>query len=98
MIRITVLKTLLLQDLIEEYCEEKIGPCPVFNEGDQIVLEDINETPSGFCSWAWADIQRDIALLDYGGIPRPLLKKRDSIISCCCEGIRPVFFLIERIE
>lgn len=97
MFKITVLKTLLFEDLIDEYCEETISSCPVFSVGDEIMLDDILETPKGFCSWAWADIQRDIAMLDYGAIPRPELKKRDSIISCCCEGLRPVIFRIERL-
>lgn len=87
-----------MKDLVDEYCASDIEPCPVFKEGDQIILDNINETPQGFCSWAWADIQREIALLDYGGIPRPELKKRDSEICCCCEGLRPVFFLIEYFD
>lgn len=98
LIRITVLKTLVFEDLIKEYCAiEQLPKCPIFYENQVFELSDISYPPHGFCSWAWADIQRDVAMLDFNGIPQPRMKKSDSIISCCCEGIRPVVFLIEKL-
>jgi len=52
--------------------------------------------PPDFCSWAWADIQRDVAHLALGG-DFPWMKQRGTMITCCTDGLRPVVFRLERI-
>jgi len=52
--------------------------------------------PPSFCSWAWADIQRDVAHLAIGG-DFPWIKQRGIMITCCTDGLRPVVFKLERI-
>jgi len=52
---------------------------------------------TGLCSWAFADIQRDITLLRLGG-NFPWMKEKGTILSCCTDGVRPVTFKLERID
>jgi len=66
-------------------------------EGREFIVDDSYECPSGFCPWAYADIQRDIVTLLHGG-NFPWMKKEGELLSCCTDGIRPVIFFLERIE
>ncbi|MFA9437964.1 MAG: TIGR04076 family protein, partial [Candidatus Bathyarchaeota archaeon] len=76
---------------------EAMGKCDYFTDG-QVIMVDFNlNQPEGFCSWAWADIQRDIAHLALGGDFR-WINKPGSMVSCCTDGLRPVVFKLERIE
>ncbi len=101
--RITVLQRTLNRELIKEYLSEeyqKIGPCEVFSDGQQFVLEgpaEMATVPEGFCAWAWADIRHDILRIASGG-EIPGLKQRGTAIAACTDWSRPVFFFIERIE
>jgi uncharacterized repeat protein (TIGR04076 family) len=52
--------------------------------------------PPSFCSWAWGDIQRDVAHLAMGG-DFPWMRQRGTMITCCTDGLRPVVFKLERI-
>ena len=100
-IQITVVKTEFYPDLaqyVDESVEGEFGSCPVFNVGQSFIVHDAGEIPKDFCAWAWADIQRDIAILLFGGQPQPIMKNRYSMFCCCDEGIRPVIFKIERID
>jgi uncharacterized repeat protein (TIGR04076 family) len=51
--------------------------------------------PEGFCSWAWADIQKYVMTLVRGGYF--LGVREGTYFTCCNDWFRPVFFLIERI-
>jgi uncharacterized repeat protein (TIGR04076 family) len=101
--RITVLQRTLNRGLIEEYLSEEyqeIGPCEVFSDGQQFVLEGFEEiaaVPEGFCAWAWADIRHDILRVASGG-ETPGLKQPGISIAGCTDWFRPVLFKIERIE
>ena len=67
--RITVLKRTINQDLIDEYLDDEyksIGPCDVFRDGQEIVIEDYSVVPEGFCASAWADIRKDILTVAMG--------------------------------
>lgn len=100
-VKVTVMKTEFYPDLVEEVntdVEEEFGPCEFFKEGQEFVISSIDQIPEGFCAWAWADIERDIALILFGGRPQPVLKNPHSMYSCCDEGLRPVVFKIERVE
>jgi uncharacterized repeat protein (TIGR04076 family) len=52
--------------------------------------------PEGFCSWAWADVQKYVLTLARGG--NFLGVKPGRFITCCTDGFRPVVFQLERIE
>jgi uncharacterized repeat protein (TIGR04076 family) len=97
MVKITVLKKLLLNELVKLYAKQEISECDLFSTGDEFVINSIDYIPEGFCSWAWADIQRDIAMIEFNATPEPQLKNINSIVSCCTEGLRPVIFKIEKL-
>jgi len=94
-VRITVLKKLKTGDVLERYGKGVEEGCPLFKVGDEFMVEDLNK-PEGFCSWAWADIQRDVTALALGG-NFPWIKDEGTMISCCTDGLRPVIFKLERI-
>ena len=95
-LKITVLKKEIYQDLADEYAADKAFPvCPRFEVGQEFILDSHN-CPEGFCSWAWADLQRDVVAV-YNGASFPWIKEKGMIISACTDGLRPVIFKIEKI-
>ena len=67
-VKITVLKKLLLDDIVETYAgRNAISMCGKFEEGD-VFITDGRAVPEGFCTWAWADIFKDIIFVrnNYG--------------------------------
>ena len=100
-VRITVVKTEFYPEFVKDVdtsIEGEFGPCPFFKVGQVFIAENIDHIPKGFCSWAWADIERDVAMILFGAVPSPVLKNKHSMYSSCDEGLRPVVFRIERIE
>ena len=98
--RITVLKTTVNRDLMDEYLEDAYrdaGPCECFSEGQEIVIEDHSAVPEGFCPSAWADIRKDILTVALGG-NMPGIKEPGTVIAGCTDWFRPVIFKIERID
>ena len=94
-LRITVLKRMHFPDLQEEYAKEgSFNICSAFEEGQ--TFETTEGMPEGFCSWAWADIQRDVTMLRLGGA-RDWLKQPGTWLSACTDGMKPVIFLLERL-
>jgi len=99
--KITVLKKIFNKELVDEYCslelpEQCLG-CPHFSVGEEYEVENHNEVPCGFCSWAWADIQKDVTTVMFDG-SFPWIKQQGVSIACCTDGLMPVVFKIERIE
>ena len=100
--KITVVKRLNVKDLYgdnppAEYDEDRItAACNRFEDGQEFIVDNHN-CPPGFCNWAYADIQRDLVHILYGGY-FPWMKEKDVGIACCTDGLRPVIFKIERIE
>lgn len=95
-VKITVAKRISNQDLIAEYGKGMEPLCEAVKEGEEFISEDF-AMPAGFCPWAWADIQRDVAILATGGT-FPWVNQDGVGISCCTDGFRPVVFVLERIE
>jgi uncharacterized repeat protein (TIGR04076 family) len=96
-VRITVLKVETNPDLIEKYSVFGKEPykCNRFEEG-QVFVTKSGRVPEGFCSWAWADIQRDVEILAFGA-NYPSTKEKGTVIVCCTDAYRPVTFKLERI-
>ena len=95
--RITVVKRSLNEDLIQTYFPEHVGKlpsCPVFKDGQVFETKGIFPSkPEGFCDWAWADIQRNVAMACMGAdMPS------GCQFTCCSDGLRPVTFRIEAVE
>lgn len=95
---ITVVKKALFEDIAESVLDTPAQECTEFEVGDKFIISDFYKVPSNFCPWAWADIQRDIAMILYGATPEPKLKNPNSIMSCCTCGLHPVVYKIELIE
>jgi uncharacterized repeat protein (TIGR04076 family) len=98
--RITVAKKLVVDDLVQEWADEEVkkkgfGVCDAFELGQQYILERPNQ-PEGFCSWAWADIHKDVIAI-MGGASFHWIKKEGVSVACCSDGFRPVVFVIERV-
>lgn len=99
--KITVLKRALFQDIAEEYVElerkKNYGPCEIFKEGQEFIVDFYKGPPEGFCSWAWDDIYKTLVGFEAGGDFSMWYKDKKTIISCCTDGVRPVIFKIEKI-
>jgi len=99
--RITVVKRFANNNLIREYATggenpERQAPCSFCHEGQEFISESMTK-PEGFCSWAWADIQRDVIWVCQGGV-QAQHKTPGTAIASCTDGLNPVVFHIERIE
>ncbi len=98
-VKITVVKKVNNKDLFgnQPPLESTGTPeCDRLQLGQEFISER-GACPSGFCSWAFADIQRDIIHLQFGG-NFPWMKKEGTVLSCCTDGARPVIFKLERID
>jgi len=96
-IKITVVAKLKPGDVFDELAAEDVDAVCEAVEMDKTYLSKDLKMPDGFCSWAWADIQRDVAHLALGGDFR-WINKPGSMVSCCTDGLRPVVFKLERVE
>lgn len=95
-VKITVLKKLSTGEIFDEYAVKGAdSSCPLVNLGEEYVSKNM-AMPAGFCGWAWADIQRDVAHLAMGG-DFPWIREKGKMISCCTDGLRPVIFKLERL-
>ncbi len=95
-VRITVLKKVKTGEVFDKYAAGSMTPeCTLMKEGKDYISKGM-AMPEGFCSWAWADIQRDVIHLSLGG-EFPWVKEQGKMVSCCTDGLRPVVFLLERI-
>ena len=96
-LKITVVKRDFYKDLADEYAADKnIGVCEAVKDGQVYILEGLDK-PEDFCSWAWADLQRDVVAIQFGA-NYPWIKQPNTVISCCTDGLRPVVFKLELIE
>jgi len=100
-LKITVVKREVCTGLIRRYKmngddERHHVPCGKFADGQTFVVEPC-EKPDGFCSWAWADIQRHAVWVALHG-RQPGHKQPGTAIACCTDGLYPVFFRLELID
>ena len=91
-VKITVLKTMLLEDLAKEYGVEGLTTCPFLKEG-QVFYADYAR-PEGFCDEAWKAIHNYALVLTSGG----KVFGQSRCIACCNDGARPVVFMLECVE
>jgi uncharacterized repeat protein (TIGR04076 family) len=98
--RITVVKRTINQELIDQYLADtrrEFGRCQVYEDGQEFIVHDFPLKPDDFCDWAWADIQRDVVTVMFGG-SYPWLREPRTAITCCTDGLRPVVFKVEMID
>lgn len=70
----------------------------MMKEGDVFITGEQNDKPAGFCVWAWDDIFKLITTLSCGGDLPGWMKESGTAVTNCSDGLRPVFFKLERIE
>lgn len=99
-VKITVMKRLDNKELFGDNPPLNftgIQACEKFTDGQEFIAKE-GAVPEGFpCSWAYADIQRDLIHLRLGG-DYPWFKEKGSILASCTDGARPVIFKLERVE
>lgn len=98
-VKITVVKKVSNEEMFGDNPPVDFNSTPECNRlelGQEFISED-GKCPEGFCSWAFADIQRDITHLRFGG-DFPWIEERGTVLSCCTDGVRPVVFKLQRIE
>ena len=99
--KITVVKRLSCKELYGDNPPAEIESgmitpqCHALKDGQEFFFEF--DCPEGFCSWAFADIQRDIMAVTFGA-DYPWIKEKNVAITCCTDGLRPVIFRVERVE
>ena len=100
-VKITVLKRVTPEyifdgDVPTSPSGKKYTICTAFKDGQEFIAKG-TRCPEGFCGYAWKDIYSDLRVLAQGGDHEPWVEA-PKMISCCTDGIRPVSFILERIE
>lgn len=100
-IKITVIKRFKPEDVFGKvgYTTpngKKVTECTAFEDGQEFIIENLKK-PDGFCGWAWRDVYKDVAVLNFGGNFKNWAKEGLQH-TCCTDGVRPVVFKLERIE
>ena len=74
-------------------------PYPVchIDEKSVWIVEKDGKMPEGFCSWAWRDLYKDLAVLRYGGNFEDWVNP-PFMYTSCSDGVRPVSFKLEILE
>ena len=70
--------------------------CPRFHVGDVYITKGFMMPEKWPCSWAWHDIFKEVLHLALGG--DFFVESGNFIYACCTDGMRPVFYKIEREE
>ena len=97
-VKITVMKKLGTKELWGDNAPKSSADdvCPRFQVGDVYVSEGPTMPKGWTCSWAWHDIFKEVLHLGLGG--EFFVEPGNVIYACCTDGMRPVFFKIERDE
>ena len=98
-VKITVLKTTLDKELAAEYGAEGLKACPMLKEG-QVFYAGLGK-PEGFCDGAWRTIHPYVFALANGAKHfyfNDWVRQPGVAITCCNDGLRPVFFKLEATD
>jgi uncharacterized repeat protein (TIGR04076 family) len=88
--RITVLKKTFNEDLYRQFPCGGAHECGILEAGQTFVTENRWSPPDGLCTWAWSEMRPVIQAIHGGS---EVVK-----IACCTDGLRPVFFKLERVD
>ena len=95
-VKITVAKKLGIKELWGDEAPVSGAEdlCPRFQVGEVYMTEGLSMPKNWPCSWAWHDIFKEVLHLGLGG--EFFAEPGNVIIACCTDGMRPVFYKIER--
>jgi len=101
-VKITVLKTSFNKEYVDLYVEKErkktLSTCEVFKEGQEFIADAVSGMPAGFCAWAWDDIYKVVSAYFADGNFGMWYEGGDTIIACCTDGTRPVYFKIDKLK
>ncbi len=101
-VKITVLETSFNKDYVDVYVEKErrktLGPCEVFKVGQEFITDAVIGMPPGFCAWAWDDIYKVVSAYYADGHFGMWTEGGETIIACCTDGTRPVYFKIDKLK
>ncbi len=98
-VKLTVLKRTDPAEYFKVYPVAKrdwFEPCDIYEDGQEIIVEESLQMPEGFCQSAWMSIYPNVRTIGFGG-DLPFFEEKGTAVSCCTDGMRPVVFKIERI-
>ena len=100
-VKITILKTMLNEDLAKEYGICGLKACPMMKVGD--VLYADYAKPEGFCDEAWKAIYQYVFALAHGADKGLFyygdwIKEPGVAIVSCNDGLRPVIMKLEATD
>ena len=95
-VKISVVKQVDTGGIMDEYAIDTFPRTCYLVKKNQDYVSKHMDPPPGFCGWAWADIQRDVAHMAMGS-DVPWIKIPGTMITCCTDGLRPVIFKLERL-
>ena len=97
-VKITILKTMINQDLADEYGVDHFTTCPLLDEGPEFLADYAK--PEGFCDEAWKAIYQYVFALAHGAenvnwYYHDWIKEPGVAIVSCNDGLRPVIMKLE---
>lgn len=97
-VRITVMKKVCHQDLIEQYENPLEHACDM--EEGMVFIANGWERPQDFCGSAWDSLSPFVMALSHGAedIYDGWMKDKKSAMISCNDGFRPVSFYLEALE
>ena len=99
-VKITILKTTLQEDLASEYGVDGLTTCPMMNEGE-VYYADYAK-PENFCDEAWKAIYQYVFALAHGvndiWYYKDWIKTPGVAIVSCNDGLRPVSMKLEKTD
>ena len=97
-IKITVMKKVCHQDLIDRYENPLENACDM--EVGQTFIAEGWQRPAGLCESAWESMSPFVMGLAHGAenFYNGWMKNPKSVMISCNDGFRPVSFLIEVID
>ena len=97
-VKITVMKTLGTKELWGKDAPKSLAEdvCQRFKVGEVYVTEGTSMPKNWPCGWAWHDIFKEVMHLSLEG--KFFIEPGNFIYTCCTDGMRPVFYKIERVE
>jgi len=99
-VKITVLKRIVVDDLVEEYAVSGFSLCPLHQEGQVYYCENGWQKPDGLCDNAWKSMMEYVIAFVHGGknfYNGSWVKDESVAIISCNDGLRPVIFKLEAI-
>lgn len=98
-VKITVLRSTFNEDFVKDYGMPGVKPCSAVKEG-QVFIAGLGK-PDGFCDGAWRAIHQYVFALANGATSfffNDWVRQPGVAITCCNDGLRPVFFKLEALD